>query len=35
MSIARARAGLASKRGSAVFHIIERKFAAKPRELSG
>ena len=35
MSSARARTGSASKRGSATFHIMERKFGAKSSVLSG
>jgi len=34
-SRARARTGSASKRGSAIFHIIDRKLEVKGRELSG
>src|SRR5487761_289224 len=35
VSRAWARTGLASKRGSATFHIIERKLAQNSSELSG
>ena len=35
MSSARASTGLAAYRGSAIFHIIDRKLAQKSSELSG